>query len=155
MNTERNQAPAGIVLFEPGVQRRVRLLVDGGDRGGVVPGTNITLSEFQRYQLRGRQLQARAMAKALMELGRAVAWPLRRLARALGRWHAHAAAARQLNAMDDHLLRDIGIRREQIPAAVAGLMSRQASADAGPAPGVRQPDCRQPACNHPHARAAA
>ena len=155
MTTQRNQAPSGVTLFEPGVERRVTLIVDGGDRYGLVPGTNISLSEFQRYQLRGRQLQARAMAKVLIGLGKAVAWPFAKLAGAYRRSRVRAAAMRQLKAMDDHLLRDIGIRREDIPAAVAGLMSRPAPADALPAPAGRQPDRRQPACNHPRARAAA
>jgi uncharacterized protein YjiS (DUF1127 family) len=153
MTTRRNQAPTGVALFEPGVQRRVTLIVDGGDRDDPVPGTNISLSEFQRYQLRGRQLQARAMASALLGLARALAWPFRKLARAYRRARVQATATRQLRAMDDHLLRDIGLRREDIPAAVAGLMSRPASTD--PAPAVRQPDRRQPACNQPQARAAA
>jgi uncharacterized protein YjiS (DUF1127 family) len=151
--TQQNQAPAGIALFEPGVERRITLIVDGGSDQQLVPGTNIGLSEFQRYQLRGRQLQARAMASAIVGLAGAVAWPFKKLASAYRRARMRATASTQLRAMDDHLLRDIGLRREDIPTAVAGLMSRQTPARAATV--VRQPDCRQPACNQPHVRAAA
>jgi len=48
---------------------------------------------------------------------------LRRLARAYGAYaeaRARAAAIRHLEALGDHTLRDIGLRRDQIPAAVRG-----------------------------------
>jgi len=39
-------------------------------------------------------------------------------------WSSRKILSRDLNAMPDYLLRDIGIRREQIPALVAGELRR-------------------------------
>ncbi len=155
MNTKRNQAPPGIALFEPGVARRVTAIVDRGDTDNLVPGTNVTMDELHRYQLLGRQLQARAMASTLTSLFRALVWPVKVLAAGLGRAGREVAAIRQLGALDDHLLQDIGIRRDNIPQAVAGLMSRPAATKAAPAPLVQRLAGRQAACNDPHAKAAA
>lgn len=155
MNTKRNQAPSRIALFEPGVTRRVAAIVDRGDTGNLVPGTNVTMDELHRYQLLGRQLQARAMASTLTSLFRALVWPVRVLAASLGRAGREVAAIRQLGALDDHLLQDIGIRRENIPQAVAGLMSRPAATETAPAPLVQRLAGQQAACNDPHAKAAA
>jgi hypothetical protein len=60
LNIRQNQDPPGVVLFERGVQRRVALIVGRNDREKLVPGTNVTMDELQRYQLAGRRLQARA-----------------------------------------------------------------------------------------------
>jgi len=153
---KRNQAHKGIVLFGPGIDRRVAVIVDRGDTENLVPGTNITMDELHRYQLLGRRLQARAMASVLSDLFRAVVWPVKKLAAAFGRALREATAIRQLGALDDHLLRDIGIiRRENIPAAVVGLMHRPAVAVAAPAPVVLRPASQQAASNDPHAKAAA
>jgi uncharacterized protein YjiS (DUF1127 family) len=153
LTIKRNQAPKGIALFGPGVDRRVAVIADRGDTDNLVPGTNITMDELHQYQLLGRRLQARATASALGDLFRAVVSPVKKLAAAYGRVLREATAIRQLGALDDHLLRDIGIRRENIPAAVAGLMNRPAVAHAAPV--VLPPAGQQAACNDPHAKAAA
>lgn len=155
MNTKRNQAPSRIALFEPGVTRPVAAIVDRGDTDNLVPGTNVTMDELHRYQLLGRQLQARAMASILTGLFRALVWPVKVLAASLGRASREVAAIRQLGALDDHLLQDIGIRRENIPQTVAGLMSRPAATETAPAPLVQRLAGQQAACNDPHAKAAA
>ena len=155
MIIKRNQAPKRIALFEPGVDRRVAVIVDRGDTDNLVPGTRVTMVELHQYQLLGRQLRARAMASALGDLFRAVVRPVKKLAAACGRALRKATAVRRLEALDDHLLRDIGIRRENIPAAVAGLMNRPAVAVAAPAPVLLRAADQQAACNDPHAKAAA
>jgi uncharacterized protein YjiS (DUF1127 family) len=152
---KRNQARKGTALFGPGIDRRVAVIVDRGDTDNLVPGTNITMDELHRHQLLGRRLQARAMASALGDLFRAVVSPVTKLAATYGRARREAAAIRQLGVLDDHLLRDIGIRRENIPAAVVGLMNRPADAVAAPAPVVLRPAGRQAASNDPDAKAAA
>ena len=82
------------------------------------------------WTLRGRRLQARAVGDGLIRLGRAFgrlfAGTWSRLAR---RYREHEAV-RQLGRLDDHLLRDIGIRRSQIPLVVRGQI---------PAPGRARP----------------
>jgi uncharacterized protein YjiS (DUF1127 family) len=149
---QQNQPPAGNGLYEPGVNRRLSLIVDRGDEKHLVPGTGITMDQFHEYQLLGRQLQARAVALSFTSLFRAIALPLGKLAAAFGRALTRGAAIRQLASMDDRLLDDVGIRREDISAAVAGLMNRQSMVAAAPAQNVLKPAA---ACNDPHAREAA
>lgn len=153
---QQNQGPTEVRLFEPGVDRRVSLIVDRGDREHLVPGTHISMDEFHRYQLLGRQLQAQAMASAFLSLYRAASRTVKKLAAAYRQASLQAAAARELGAMNDHLLQDIGIRREDIPAAVEGLMNGQTVTQAEPAQAVPQTPLPQlPACNQPHGKAAA
>ena len=155
MNIRQNQDPPGVVLFERGVQRRVALIVGRNDRENLVPGTNVTMDELQRYQLAGRRLQARAVASALTGLLRAVVRPVKELAAAGGRARRQIAAIRQLGALDDHLLQDVGIRRENIPEVVAGLVSRPPATDAAAAPVALPTAGQPPACNDGHAKSAA
>lgn len=155
MATRQNQVPMGTTLFEPGVSRRLDLIVDRGDRDHLVPGTGIAMDEFHQYQLLGRQLQARVMASTLTSLLEAVLRPLGKLAAASRRALARADAIRELGSLDDHLLRDIGIRRGDIPAAVAGLMERPPIAQPAPTRAVLKAVGQAAACNDPHARAAA
>ena len=155
LNTQRNQDPPGIVLLAPGVHRRVAVIVARSDRDNLIPGTNITMDELHRHVVLGRRLQARAMASALAGLLRAVVWPLKKLAAIYAPSRRQVAAIRQLGALDDHLLQDIGIRRENIPQVVAGLMSRPAVTDAAAAPVALRPSGQPAACNDRHARAAA
>jgi len=145
----------GTTLFEPGVSRRLALIVDRGDQDHLVPGTGIAMDEFHQYQLLGRQLQARVMASTLTSLLEALLRPLGKLAAASGRALARAAAIRELGSLDDHLLRDIGIRRDDIPAAVAGLMARPPTAQPAPPRAVLKAVGQPAACNDPHVRAAA
>ncbi len=154
LNIRQNQDPPQVVLREPGVQRRITLILDRGDADNLVPGTNITMDELHRYQLLGRRLQARAVASALAGLLRAVVRPVKKLVAAYARVSRQVAATRQLGALDDHLLQDIGIRRDNISEAVASLMN-QAATPAAPAPVVPPAAGRQAACNDPHAKVAA
>jgi len=149
----RNQARNGTALPGPGIDRRVAVIVDRGDTANLVPGTNITMDELHRYQLLGRRLQARATA--IGGLLNAVVWPVKKLAAAYAWALREATAIRQLEALDDHLLRDIGIRRENIPAAVAGLMKRPAVAVAAPPPVGLRTAGQRAASNDPHAKVAA
>ena len=155
MTIKRNQAQERIALFEPGIDRRVAVIVDRGDTDNLVPGTGVTMDALHQYQLLGRRLQARSMASALGGLFGAVGWPVKKLAAAYGRARRETTAIRQLGVLDDHLLRDIGIRRENIPAAVAGLMNRPEVANAAPAPVVLRRAGQQAACNDSNAKAAA
>jgi uncharacterized protein YjiS (DUF1127 family) len=83
------------------------------------------MDEFHEYQLLGRRLQAQAMASAITVAFRGLVWPFKKLAAAYARASREAASIRQLSALDDHLLADLGISRSQIPAAVAGLLEPQ------------------------------
>lgn len=129
MNTQQDQYPTRqyptrLTLREPGLERRVSLLVDRDSHNNFVPGTGISLEDFQRYQARGRQLQARAMAGFFLSAARSVTRAFKKLLAGYRRSRVEASAIRQLRAMDERLLEDIGIRRDDIPAAVAGRMRR-------------------------------
>ncbi len=155
MNIRENQVRPDVPLMQPGLTRQVARIVHRGDTEHLVPGTRVTMDELHRYQLLGRGLQARAMAAAIGSLFRALAWPWRKLPASLAQLSREATAIRHLSALDDHLLQDIGIHREQIPAAVAGLMARPTRANALPATALEQPPERRTACNDPHVKAAA
>ena len=43
---------------------------------------------------------------------------------ALRTWRKRRIAIRELGALDDHTLKDIGLSRSQIPAVVEGLLDR-------------------------------
>jgi len=156
MNIRQNQAPTGATLLQPGLERRVAVIVDRGDAEHLVPGTHTTMDALHRFQLLGRQLQARAMARALGNLLGAVTWPLRKAAGNLRRARREGASIRALGALDDHLLADIGISREQIPAAVAGLLEQPAAANPSPPVATLVRAGGVPtACNDAHASRAA
>ena len=152
--SKQNQVRSGIALYQPEVDRQVTRLVHRGDTEHLVPGTHLTMDELHEYQLLGRRLQARAVASTFSGLFTGLVRPLRKLAAAYARSNREVGGIRQLSALDDHLLADIGIRRGQIPAAVAGLMARPAATE--PAAAVK-PLRSKPhaASNDPQARAAA
>lgn len=154
--TERQfQALDGTGLVQPGVSRQAARVADH-----MVPGTGFTLDELHYYQLRGRRLQARAVATGLSRLFRAALRPVARLARGIAQARRRGAAIRQLSALDDHLLGDIGITRGQIPAVVDGLQARTGAEDTvvrAPAASVLAPRRRAQveACNDASEREAA
>ena len=59
-------------------------------------------------------------AQAVRRLVRGIVGIIAQGAEALRRWHRRRVTYRALMALNDHLLQDIGLRRDQIPAAVDG-----------------------------------
>ncbi len=53
---------------------------------------------------------------------------LRQIKAAIMQWHERRRAIRNLAAMPDHLLADIGIERHAIDAVVSGLQNRRKAA---------------------------
>lgn len=154
VTSKQYQAPSE--LCQARVTRRVASIAHRADAQDRVPGTHVTLEELHGYQLLGRRLQARATAAALGSLFRALLWPFRNLARVFAQAGREAAAVRQLGALDDHLLEDIGIRRDQIPALAAGLATQPAQPHTHPRPTARVARGERPAgCNDAHTKAAA
>ena len=159
MSNRQFQALESSGLYQPGLERQVARVVGRSGREQPVPGTGFTLDELQHYQRLGRRLQARAVAAGLSGLVRAVLRPLAGLAAGFARARRHAAAIRDLGALDDRMLADIGISRGQIPAVVAGLEARNGGREA---PARRTSTVLTPrtgacpaGCNDAHAREAA
>lgn len=118
MTTHETQADDRIWLNEPGVDRRVSLVVNGERRGATVPGTGLTLKEIEHYQARGRRLQAQALGSTLGGLLRRLGSLIGQLAGALERRRQNRLAMWHLSTMDDYALKDIGLRRTDIPYVV-------------------------------------
>ncbi len=66
---------------------------------------------------RARVLRSRELRRLFIA---AVAWTVN----AVGRWNTRHGQRRNLSDRPDHLLRDIGIRRDQINAMVSGSLKR-------------------------------
>ena len=79
--------------------------------------------DFQDYKARAEVARAQQLPNIVFGAGRALA------ARLAGLWLGFRAgqqrrmAISQLASLDDWLLRDIGLERSQIPAAVDGMLS--------------------------------
>ena len=73
----------------------------------------------------------RGLGGALRAVGRGI----RRVTAPWGRWRQRRAAIRQLNALPDYLLKDIGIDRGRIPTVVDG---DSPSTSPGASPGDRR-----------------
>lgn len=146
-------------LYQPGVSRQVARVVGGNGADDHVPGTHYTLDEIQHYQQVGRRLQARAVAAGLSGLFRGVLRGFARLGAGLARSHREAAAMRQLRALDDRLLADIGISRGRIPEVVAGLEARTSAEKTRVRPlatvAASRVDAQLEGCNDANARQAA
>lgn len=105
---------------------------------------------------RGHCLRSQAIVAASRTGYRSLTRGLGRLAAGWRRFNARRAAIAELNRLDDRLLADIGVRREQIPLVVDGLAlpkrdhqslrdtrikaARTVGIDCGPA--VNDADCR-------------
>ena len=153
MSERRFQAFEDTGLVSPEVSRQVLRVTDY-----VVPGTGFTLDEIHYYQQLGRRLQARAVANGLSQLFRAVLRPVARLAGGIAKARRRGAAIRQLGALDDRLLADIGITRGQIPGVVDGLQARTSVEEAHvsrPVAAVVAAQAQVESCNDAHAREAA
>ena len=155
MTERRFQALEYTGLIQPEVSEHAARITNH-----VVPGTGFTLDELHYYQLLGRRLQARAVATGLSRLFRAVLRPVADLGAGIARTRRRGAAIRQLSALDDRLLADIGITRGQIPGVVDGMQARSNAGDSRfEAPAATVVAARRHApvesCNDAHAREAA
>ncbi len=73
---------------------------------------------IEHYARTGRALRAQAVRQALRGLIRGIVDAVQQGTEALQRWHRRRVTYRELLALNDHLLHDIGLHRDQIPAAV-------------------------------------
>ena len=130
MNIQSGQSPCGELLLP---------------REGTVPLSGATLEALAR---RGRCLQGQAIVEAA-----GAAWARVRAALdALRHYRQRRAAIAELSRLDDRLLADIGIHREQIPLMVDGMLARAAPGPDGqqtisrraPVATTRTRDCAEP-----------
>lgn len=127
---QTQQLPAPL-LADTGFDRRVARLsaaFTGMDFSANRSQLERTMDEHLRE---GRRLRATAQAEFLRGLVRGVGRAFRDAAESLRQRRVRRIARDQLLAMDSSLLRDIGIERHQIDAAVRGLIDAR---DAGSAP---------------------
>ncbi len=82
---------------------------------------------IEHHAKTGRALRAQAGRQALRGLIRGIVGAVRQGAEALQRWHRRRVGYRELMALDDRLLHDIGLHRAQIPAAVDGLWRNESN----------------------------
>ena len=87
---------------------------------------------IEHHAKTGRALHPQAVRQALRGLIRGIVGAVRQGAEALQRWHRRRVTYRELMALNDRLLRDIGLRRDQIPAAVEGLLRNESNPVAKP-----------------------
>jgi uncharacterized protein YjiS (DUF1127 family) len=81
----------------------------------------LTPAEIEAY---ARRIRAEAIADLVYN-----SWvALKSVATRVKAYLAQQRALNELNSLDDAMLRDIGLNRSQIPAAVAGLIARPAVA---------------------------
>ena len=90
-------------------------------------------SEIDAAATRSAGPERPGLAELLGELGELA----RDLSRAFVRWQSRRAAYRQLMLLDERLLRDIGLSREEIPAVIASM--RQGAAPAATEDGLARP----------------
>ena len=109
------------------------------------------LDDVQQRILEARRMQAETLA-----------WLLKRAARAVGTWTVRPVAAtwrrarltRELSALDDHMLADIGITRADIGSVVDGTYKGRARPGANVRRFTGVPSIDRPANDHHHPLAA-
>lgn len=128
------------VQAQPAVQ--LQGLPQAGRQTQATPRPSLDSAVLNAYMLRGRQLRSQALHQALRRLaggfrkGAAyVAAALRRVVRAIHAGQQRRAALRELRALNDHTLRDIGLSRAEIRTAIDELFRlRRHESDLVPEP---------------------
>lgn len=90
----------------------------------VFNGTH-TPEEMRRLEQWAHEERARTVAALFAAVARSVKAGFKGLGRLEGRarrWHRKREAIRELNALSDHVLKDIGLSRAEIRSVVEGLL---------------------------------
>ena len=132
MNDKRNPHTRGPARGDPAFDRRVAFLAQSFT--GIDWETRPTLGpeDIQRYVEKGRDLRSQALASLLRRGATSSAHVIHRglraaidagrsLVKAIVRAHERHATIRELMALDDRTLKDIGVRRDEIYSVVEEL----------------------------------
>lgn len=99
------------------------------------PTNTHSLEEVQQYERWARQQQALVFRQMAVGVGRGIGRAVASLAglyQALGRSQRRRVAIRELSALDDYILNDMGLTRGTIRAAVDGLLDSEQRRGATP-----------------------
>ena len=86
------------------------------------PGEILSQTAVDHYLFEARRLRAERFGEFGRALGHVLKRSGERLARTLVRWQQRRIAYRELNALEDRMLQDIGLSRGQIPSVVEGML---------------------------------
>ncbi len=117
MTGQHDRLPHGLGLEDPALERRLTRIESTFRAGVQSPFFATDYINLRRHIARGRKLQGQAMATGAKHLAAAVKC-----------WWKEARTLRELRRLDDHLLKDIGILRAEIPVVAHRLAHAAPSA---------------------------
>ena len=91
------------------------------------PGTDLTAQAIATHLLRSHYLRSEALYQGIGAAIGVLGGAYRALRDGLRRHNAHRTTVAELSRINNHMLADIGIRREQIPMIVEGMLDRRVS----------------------------
>ncbi len=91
------------------------------------PGADLTAQAIATHLQRGRYLRSEAFNRGIRGAIGVLGKAYRVLRDGLRRHNAHRTTIAELSRINNHMLADIGIQREQIPMIVEGMLDRRAS----------------------------
>jgi len=91
------------------------------------PGTDLTAQAIATHLLRSHYLRSEALYQGIGAAIGVLGGAYRALRDGLRRYNAHRTTVAELSRINNHMLADIGIRREQIPMIVEGMLDRRVS----------------------------
>ncbi len=94
---------------------------------GAPPGADLTAQAIATHLQRGRYLRSEAFNRGIRGAIGVLDKAYRAQRDGLRRYNAHRTTIAELSRINNHMLADIGIQREQIPMIVEGMLDRRAS----------------------------
>ncbi len=119
MNRATNQ------YLNTGFDRGLSLLSQGLTGYDWAPRPNLDHGTVKHYTKVGRQLRAQAFQRALRRLAKRTVGTIRWAVEAVQHRRLRRASIRELSALTDHQLKDIGLLRAEIPAVVDKFLQKE------------------------------
>ena len=98
-----------------------------GASAAAPPSTDLTAQAIATHLLRSHYLRSEALYQGIGAAVGVLGGAYRALRDGLRRHNAHRTTVAELSSINNHMLADIGIRREQIPMIVEGMLDRRVS----------------------------